>query len=187
MKIPVLFWPYSIGVLKQFGKESRIVIADLRRNLCNSIVRVSEKKESLVKPHFFQIFIGCCSVIFSNVLKLGTGIVNVVNIFRPQLVLLGGGLAEQGRMLVGPLYDIMKDGCFGKDKGEIPEIEIAALGNKAGMIGTASLVQPESESPDRKHSSRSYWEISESLFPQSIVIWTLREKICFFMRIQFHR
>ena len=72
--------------------------------------------------------------------RLGTGIVNIVNIFRPQLVLLGGGLSGQGERLVEPLSDIMKKECFGGDKGELPEIEIAALGNEAGMIGAASLI-----------------------------------------------
>lgn len=72
--------------------------------------------------------------------RLGTGIVNIVNIFRPQLVLLGGGLSGQGEKLVEPLRDIVKEGCFGGDKGELPEIEIAVLGNEAGMIGAASLI-----------------------------------------------
>lgn len=72
--------------------------------------------------------------------RLGTGIVNIVNIFRPQLVLLGGGLSGQGEALTRPLTTIMKEGCFGGEKGELPEIEIATLGNKAGMIGAASLI-----------------------------------------------
>lgn len=72
--------------------------------------------------------------------RLGTGIVNIVNIFRPQLVLLGGGISGQGKLLVDSLRSIMRKNCFGGDKGELPEIEIAALGNEAGMIGAASLI-----------------------------------------------
>lgn len=72
--------------------------------------------------------------------RLGTGIVNIVNIFRPQLVLLGGGLSGQGETLTKPLTDMMKENCFGGEKGEIPEIAIAELGNQAGMIGAASLI-----------------------------------------------
>lgn len=72
--------------------------------------------------------------------RLGVGLVNIVNIFRPQLVLLGGGLSAQGEMLTVPLYEMMKEGCFGGDKGELPEIGIAALGNRAGLIGAASLI-----------------------------------------------
>lgn len=71
---------------------------------------------------------------------LGTGIVNIVNIFRPQLVLLGGGLSAQGDIMLKPLHKMMKEGCFGGEWGEIPEIEKAALGNEAGMIGAASLI-----------------------------------------------
>ncbi|MGN0203711.1 MAG: type I phosphomannose isomerase catalytic subunit [Coprococcus sp.] len=72
--------------------------------------------------------------------RLGVGIVNIVNIFRPQLVLLGGGISAQGNTLTEPLFDIMKKNCFGGEKGELPEITIAALGNDAGMIGAASLI-----------------------------------------------
>lgn len=72
--------------------------------------------------------------------KLGTGIVNIVNIFRPQLVILGGGISAQEEELLPPLREMMKTGCFGGEKGELPEIERAALGNEAGMIGAASLL-----------------------------------------------
>ena len=72
--------------------------------------------------------------------KLGTGIVNIVNIFRPQLVILGGGISAQEEDLLLPLRKMMKTGCFGGEKGELPEIERAALGNEAGMIGAASLL-----------------------------------------------
>lgn len=79
-------------------------------------------------------------VVQSYIGKLGTGIINIVNIFRPQLVILGGGVSAQGETLLEPLRKMMKVGCFGGEKGELPEIEIAALGNEAGMIGAASLL-----------------------------------------------
>lgn len=72
--------------------------------------------------------------------KLGTGIVNIVNIFRPQIVILGGSMAGQGSILLAPLRERSQKDCFGGKQGEIPEIQMAALGNEAGMIGAASLV-----------------------------------------------
>ena len=72
--------------------------------------------------------------------KLATGIVNIVNIFRPQLGLIGGGISAQGENLLPPLREIVKENAFGGSKGEIPEIETASLGNHAGMIGAANLV-----------------------------------------------
>lgn len=72
--------------------------------------------------------------------RLGIGVVNIANIFRPQLILLGGGISAQGERLLEPLREMLKEGCFGGERGEIPEIEIAALGNQAGIIGAASLI-----------------------------------------------
>lgn len=72
--------------------------------------------------------------------KLGTGIVNIVNIFRPQALLLGGGIAAQGEVLLSPIREMVKTGCFGGAHGELPEIRAAELGNRAGMIGAANLV-----------------------------------------------
>lgn len=71
--------------------------------------------------------------------RLGVGIVNAVNIFRPQLVLLGGRISAQGDLLLPSLRDMVKEGCFGREKGELPEIEMAALGKEAGMIGAANI------------------------------------------------
>lgn len=72
--------------------------------------------------------------------RLGIGMVNIVNIFRPQLVLLGGELSTLGAALTKPLYEIMRKGCFGGELSELPEIEFAALGDEAGIIGAASLI-----------------------------------------------
>ena len=72
--------------------------------------------------------------------RLGLGIVNIVNIFRPQLVLLGGGISGQGESLLVPLRRISREECFGGERGDVPEIEEAVLGNNAGIIGAAGLL-----------------------------------------------
>ncbi len=79
-------------------------------------------------------------VVDAYIRRLGLGIVNIVNIFRPQLVLLGGGISRQGETLLAPLREIVKKECFGGEKGDVPEIEAAVLGNDAGMIGAAGLL-----------------------------------------------
>ena len=72
--------------------------------------------------------------------KLGTGIVNIVNIFRPQVLLIGGDIAVYGKHLLKPLREMVRKNCFGWKYSEIPEIEVAALGKETGMIGAASLL-----------------------------------------------
>lgn len=79
-------------------------------------------------------------VVEAYIRRLGLGIVNIVNIFRPQLVLLGGDIPKQGEALLSPLRRIVEEECFGRDKGDVPEIEEAILGREAGMIGAAGLV-----------------------------------------------
>ena len=79
-------------------------------------------------------------VVDTYIRRLGTGIVNAVNIFRPRLVLLGGRISEQGDVLIKPLEEQLRQGCFGGEKSGIPEIRTAVLGSHAGMIGAASLI-----------------------------------------------
>ena len=70
---------------------------------------------------------------------LGCGIVNIVNMFRPQLILLGGAMSEYAQDMIGPIREMMERDCFGGEHGMIPEIAAAELGSSAGMIGAANL------------------------------------------------
>ena len=83
---------------------------------------------------------GMKKVVDTYIRRLGLGIVNIVNIFRPQLVILGGNIPKQGERFLSPLRRIVEEECFGGDKGDVPEIEEAILGSEAGMIGAAGLV-----------------------------------------------
>ena len=120
------------GCLEAYVSETAL-IRDVRRavgkELTPEAVFASAKKDEAVK-----------AVVDSYIRRLGTGIVNIVNIFRPQLVLLGGGVSVQGEELIKPVEEIMRQGCFGKEKSELPQIKIASLGNEAGMIGAAGLI-----------------------------------------------
>lgn len=71
---------------------------------------------------------------------LGEGVADMINLFRPEQVILGGGLSGQGEYLTNALKEVVKELCFGGEKSALPEIKIAALGNTAGIIGAANLV-----------------------------------------------
>lgn len=72
--------------------------------------------------------------------RLGTGVVNIVNIFRPQLVLFGGRIPVWNETFLSSIREKVKKNCFGGEMTELPEFEAAALGREAGMIGAASLI-----------------------------------------------
>lgn len=79
-------------------------------------------------------------VIDSYVEHLSTGIVNIVNIFRPEVFLLGGGVAGQGKKLTDRINRNLAKYCYAGNRGGIPEVKTAELGNRAGMIGAANLL-----------------------------------------------
>lgn len=79
-------------------------------------------------------------VLHEYVEVLGIGIVNIVNMFRPQVILLGGQMSEYAKELIQPLtMMMMKEQCYGGKHGMIPEIACAGLGKAASIIGAANL------------------------------------------------
>ncbi len=71
---------------------------------------------------------------------LGEGLVNMINVFRPDIVLLSGGVCGQREHLTAPLQAYVERYCFAGKKSFIPKIAIAELENTAGIIGAAALI-----------------------------------------------
>lgn len=72
---------------------------------------------------------------------LSIGIANIVNIFRPEIIILGGGISAQKEYLTDGLQKRVAQMCFGGAHGEIPPIVTSVLGNDAGIIGAAYLTE----------------------------------------------
>lgn len=66
------------------------------------------------------------------------GIVDMINIFQPKILLIGGAISKEGDTLLTPIRQIAEAEMY---KGGVPgtEIRMAALGNDAGLIGAAFL------------------------------------------------
>ncbi len=71
---------------------------------------------------------------------LGDGITSIANVFRPEAIMLGGGICKQGDNLVKPLQKRLDRQIYGGDSGPRVPILIASLGNTAGSLGAAALV-----------------------------------------------
>jgi glucokinase len=71
--------------------------------------------------------------------RLGEGIAGLVNILDPEVVIVGGGVAEVGAVLLEPARRAFLDAVEAPEhRPEVP-ILAAALGNDAGAIGAAAL------------------------------------------------
>lgn len=80
-------------------------------------------------------------VVENYLMYLGETIADVVNIFRPDVVLLSGGVCNQGEKLTEPLNRYIRGKCFGGERAFVPPVRCAVLENRAGIIGAANLIE----------------------------------------------
>jgi glucokinase len=75
--------------------------------------------------------------------RLGEGIAGLVNVLDPEVVVVGGGAAEAGDLLLGPARAAFARSVIAYDQR--PEVQLleAMLGNDAGAIGAALLALDE--------------------------------------------
>jgi len=70
---------------------------------------------------------------------LATGLTNVINIFRPEVISLGGGVSGEGQSLIDALLPHVLKEQYGGERFSVTELRIAKLGNDAGIVGAALL------------------------------------------------
>ena len=70
--------------------------------------------------------------------NLGEGIANIVNVFRPQAIVLGGGISAEGETLLAPLRKYVYPRIYVSVDYAPLEICCASLGNDAGLYGAAA-------------------------------------------------
>ncbi len=80
-----------------------------------------------------------CTVVNKFLKYLAAGVANMINIFRPGIVVIGGGVSnEEEKLMFDPLREIVAGECYDPSIAP-PNIVKAQLGNDAGIIGAALL------------------------------------------------
>jgi glucokinase len=67
----------------------------------------------------------------------GAGIADLIAIFDPDIVIVGGGLGSVGESIVGPARRVIVDSLHGGNLRVSPIIQVASLGPAAGAVGAA--------------------------------------------------
>ena len=80
-------------------------------------------------------------VVDKYIYYLAQGIVNMINIFQPEVLVIGGGICNEKEYLTKPLKEIVDREQYTRSNAKKTEIRIASLGNDAGIIGAAMLRQ----------------------------------------------
>ena len=70
---------------------------------------------------------------------LGRGIASIANVLDPSRVVIGGGVAEAGELLMAPTREAFAAHVVGHGHREAAELVLATLGNEAGAVGAADL------------------------------------------------
>lgn len=69
---------------------------------------------------------------------LGTGIANLVNLFGPEVIILGGTMAEAGDLLLNPICNTLRMKALDRmEKGV--EIKVSSFGKEEGLKGATTL------------------------------------------------
>lgn len=79
------------------------------------------------------------AVVDEYISYLACGLANIINIFQPNILSIGGGICNEGDNLLVPLEEKICSETYGLEKEKRTKIVIAQLGNDAGIIGGAAL------------------------------------------------
>lgn len=76
------------------------------------------------------------AVVDQYIAYVADGVTSIINIFQPDMLVIGGGISKEGDYLLKPLVEITEKFNYNK---ELPktDIRIATLFNDAGIIGAA--------------------------------------------------
>ena len=70
---------------------------------------------------------------------IACGLINVINIFQPEVLCIGGGICKEGDTLLKPLEAHIAKERYSKFSTHQTRLCVATLGNDAGIIGAANL------------------------------------------------
>lgn len=114
-------------------------------------VHCAGKLEQISGRSAFQVARECGdetaqAVCRSYVRYLALGVVNLINLFQPDVLCIGGGVSnEADEALLHPLQRIVQQERFGHDPRRTAKVVKAELGNDAGLIGAALLGRMETK------------------------------------------
>ena len=78
-------------------------------------------------------------IVDEYIFYLAEGITNMINIFQPEVLSIGGGICNEREYLTVPLIKLVEQDQYTRASNKKTRIVTATLGNDAGIIGAAGL------------------------------------------------
>jgi len=80
-----------------------------------------------------------CEIITTAAEGLGVGLVNILHIFNPEKIILGGGVTQLGALLLDPALRIIEERTMVVPR-KAAHIVLAELGHDVGLVGAGALI-----------------------------------------------
>lgn len=80
-----------------------------------------------------------CDIVTRAAAYLGIGLANLVNIFNPELIVVGGGVSKMGDLLLRQAREVVRERAFQLPARTV-RIVRARLGSNSGIMGVAAYV-----------------------------------------------
>lgn len=74
---------------------------------------------------------------------LACAIASFINIFQPEVFIIGGGISNEKDYLIKPIVEKVKKEIYSADGTLVTDIRTATLGNDAAIVGAAALAESE--------------------------------------------
>ncbi len=133
----------SVASASAVARKAREEIKKGRKSLMEKLVKgnIEEITSESVYQACLQEDVLAKEIINQTARYLGIGISSLINIFNPEMIVLGGGMMEMGNILLEPIREEVKRRTF--PSYPVPyqsaRIEKAELGEEAGVLGAAGI------------------------------------------------
>jgi glucokinase len=78
---------------------------------------------------------------------LACGLISIVDLFEPELVVLGGGVTGSGALLLDPVRQAVRAGAM-RPAGEAVDVVLSPFGDRVGVLGAAAIVYDRAPAGD---------------------------------------
>ncbi|MBA2725245.1 MAG: ROK family protein [Actinobacteria bacterium] len=133
------------GCLEQFasgGAIARAARAALDRDADSTILAFSGTRDAITGEHVAraarEMDETARRIMREAGVALGIGLANIVNVFDPEVIVLGGSVIAAGEPFLGPARDTLS-AMLDAQRRRPQRLDVGRLGNDAGMIGAAAL------------------------------------------------
>ena len=133
-----------LEVLSSGTAVAREAVIHLNQGETSSIIKLAEGKIENVTAETVALAARqgdklACDIVAGAANYLGIGFANLVNVFNPDMIVVGGGMSKMGNMLLNPARKVVKQRAF-KLPARTVRIVQAGLGSNAGIVGAAAYV-----------------------------------------------